>query len=77
MKHANRISSQRARRGTFWCRRCDVARVGEIGRCRACGYRNDRKRIKGEDATDLREAEQAYADFKESGEKAIPWQGGE
>lgn len=41
----NREKSQQANKAKFWCG-CDMAMIGEIGKCPACGSYHDKKRKK-------------------------------
>ncbi len=34
----NRQKTQKAKRGLHWCIRCDMALVGQYGKCPNCGY---------------------------------------
>mgnify|MGYP005873843003 CR=1 FL=1 len=41
-KMSNREKTQIAKKGKFWCRRCDAQIVGEWGKCPNCGYKDKR-----------------------------------
>jgi hypothetical protein len=42
----NRQKSRTAKRGLFWCRGCDGNLVGQTGKCKVCGYRENRKKTR-------------------------------
>jgi hypothetical protein len=42
----NRQKSRTAKRGLFWCSGCDGNLVGQTGKCKACGYRENRKKTR-------------------------------
>jgi hypothetical protein len=43
-KETNRQRAQHATKEKFWCPRCDLAIVGEYGKCRICGWKSEEKR---------------------------------
>lgn len=40
----NRQKSQIAKRGLFWCGRCDQNKVGQCGKCSVCGFKETPKK---------------------------------
>ena len=46
-KETNREKSKRAKLGYSWCQSCDCNLVGQVGKCRVCGARVNRKKVKG------------------------------
>lgn len=42
----NRQKSRTAKRGLFWCSGCDGNLVGQTGKCKVCGYRENRKKTR-------------------------------
>ena len=38
----NREKSRRATKHKFWCFPCDMAKVGEHGKCPVCGNKNNK-----------------------------------
>jgi hypothetical protein len=42
----NRQKSRTAKRGLFWCGGCDGNLVGQTGKCKACGYRENRRKTR-------------------------------
>lgn len=43
----NRECTMVAKRGKHWCVACDMALVGQTGKCPVCGHRANRKKRKG------------------------------
>ncbi len=43
---SNRQRAQAAKHGKFWCSYCDWALVGQYGRCRNCGHKENPKEKK-------------------------------
>lgn len=43
-KLTNRERSITAKLGKFWCGSCDANIVGEVGKCKVCGQRTNRKK---------------------------------
>jgi len=46
-KPTNREKSMVAKKGKFWCSRCDAELVGQYGRCPRCGNIENPKKKKG------------------------------
>jgi len=44
---SNREKAMKAKRGVFWCSRCDACHVGQLGKCSNCGRieNKDKKKI--------------------------------
>lgn len=42
----NREKTMVGSKHKFWCMHCDGAKVGEVGKCPACGKRDNRKKRK-------------------------------
>ena len=40
----NRQKNQTAKRGLFWCGGCDANKIGQVGKCSVCGFRENRKK---------------------------------
>jgi hypothetical protein len=45
----NREKRMTPKRTKFWCGRCDAAIVGLRGKCKNCGFKHGKKRLKKED----------------------------
>ena len=43
----NREKAKRGSKKKWWCSHCDMALVGNVGKCPCCGKRENRKKIKG------------------------------
>jgi hypothetical protein len=43
---SNRGKSKTAKLGLFWCRACDTHKVGQHGKCEACGHKENRNKIR-------------------------------
>ena len=41
----NREKSLTAKKEYFWCR-CDLAHIGQYGKCRVCGRRCEKRKLK-------------------------------
>jgi predicted RNA-binding protein with PUA domain len=44
LKKQNRQRMFKTTKSKFWCDRCDVALIGELGKCSKCGYINKSKK---------------------------------
>jgi hypothetical protein len=44
---SNRVKSQRSNKAKFWCSKCDMALVGQAGKCPKCGNVENKKRKRG------------------------------
>ena len=42
----NREKKLKAKRGVFWCTKCDKSLVGQLGKCKICGSVPLRRKIK-------------------------------
>ena len=43
---SNRQKNKRAVKGLFYCDGCDADKVSKGGKCKACGYRDNKKKIR-------------------------------